>query len=286
MYRSPLSALEFLGTRRAVMLLRATADDPVVPALGGRAASVREPNAGRSAILIAGEDGARDGRGLDWQVERCLQRWVASDPAQGPDHRSRLAAVSGAERYVIACRRCRGSLTTGGDRYARQDRLGEGSRGSRHNGVRTCLGSARPQGVPKFVQKPPAPYSDEGRSGAKGDGKELVDRRVPFGNDVLLFSDKHCAFQTDVDIKVAWPRWYKRAVEKSARQLAGAESFLLCRFPGRVFVDQSCQTKLPVSLPDPKRGPLLLDCRHSWRPWGSGSAFRRWKQRQLDARTA
>src|SRR5258706_1461534 len=76
----------------------------------------------------------------------------------------------------------------------------------------------------------PNVYSDEGRSGGKGDGKQLVDLLVPFGNDVLLFSDKRCAFQADVDINVAWSRWYKRAITKSARQLAGAESFLR-RFP-------------------------------------------------------
>lgn len=96
----------------------------------------------------------------------------------------------------------------------------------------------------------PNVYSDEGKRNGKGDGKELVDLLVVFGNDVLLFSDKHCAFQTDVDIKVAWPRWYKRAIEKSTRQLAGAESFVR-RFPQRVFIDKDCQTPLPVSLPDP-----------------------------------
>lgn len=96
----------------------------------------------------------------------------------------------------------------------------------------------------------PNVYSDEGRANGKGDGKELVDLLVVFGNDVLLFSDKHCAFQSDVDIKVAWPRWYKRAIEKSVKQLAGAESFLR-RFPGRVFVDKSCETELPVRLPNP-----------------------------------
>ncbi|WP_081630068.1 hypothetical protein [Thiomonas sp. FB-6] len=95
----------------------------------------------------------------------------------------------------------------------------------------------------------PNVYSDEGRARGKGDGKELVDLMVVFGNDVLLFSDKSCSFQLDVDVKVAWPRWYKRAIEKSARQLAGAEAFLK-RFPGRVFVDKSCQTKLPVAIPD------------------------------------
>jgi hypothetical protein len=103
----------------------------------------------------------------------------------------------------------------------------------------------------------PNVYSDEGRAAGKGDGKELVDLLVVFGTDVLLFSDKHCPFQTGVDIKVAWPRWYKRAIEKSARQLAGAESFLR-RFPDRVFVDKSCQTKLPVVLPDPSVSRYFL----------------------------
>lgn len=49
----------------------------------------------------------------------------------------------------------------------------------------------------------PNVYSDEGRSGGKGDGNELADLLVVFGNDVLLFSDKHCAFQSDVDVQVA-----------------------------------------------------------------------------------
>lgn len=103
----------------------------------------------------------------------------------------------------------------------------------------------------------PNVYSDEGRSDGKGDGKELVDLLVVFGTDVLLFSDKHCAFQRHVDIKIAWPRWYKRAIEKSAKQLAGAESFLR-RFPDRVFVDKACQTKLPVALPDPSLARYFL----------------------------
>lgn len=103
----------------------------------------------------------------------------------------------------------------------------------------------------------PNVYSDEGRPAGQGDGKELVDLLVVFGNDVLLFSDKHCSFQVDTDIKVAWPRWYKRAIEKSARQLAGAESFLR-RFPGRVFLDKSCQTPLPVAFPDPSVARYFL----------------------------
>lgn len=100
-------------------------------------------------------------------------------------------------------------------------------------------------------------YTDEGRTKGRGDGKELVDLLVVFGNDVLLFSDKACLFQADVDPKIAWPRWYKRAIEKSARQLAGAESFVR-RFPKRVYVDKECQTPLPVAIPDPSAARYYL----------------------------
>lgn len=91
-------------------------------------------------------------------------------------------------------------------------------------------------------------YTDEGQSGGKGDGKELVDLLVVFGNNVLLFSDKHCAFPTDKETNDAWQRWYKRAIEKSAKQLSGAEKFLRS-FPDRVYVDKLCQTKLPITIP-------------------------------------
>lgn len=96
----------------------------------------------------------------------------------------------------------------------------------------------------------PNVFTDEGRSRGKGDGKELCDLLVVFGNDVLLFSDKDCEYHPDVDVKVAWPRWYKRAIEKSAKQLAGAEKFSK-EFPKRVFIDKHCHTPLPIALPDP-----------------------------------
>lgn len=95
----------------------------------------------------------------------------------------------------------------------------------------------------------PNVFTDEGRSNGKGDGKELCDLLVVFGNDVLLFSDKNCEYHSGTDVKVAWPRWYKRAIEKSAKQLAGAEKFAR-EFPGRIFLDKQCQTPLPIPLPD------------------------------------
>lgn len=95
----------------------------------------------------------------------------------------------------------------------------------------------------------PNVFTDEGRANGKGDGKELCDLLVVFGNDVLLFSDKDCAYQSNVDVAVAWPRWYRSAIDKSAKQLAGAEKFIRA-FPKRIFLDKACQSALPIQLPD------------------------------------
>jgi hypothetical protein len=80
------------------------------------------------------------------------------------------------------------------------------------------------------------------------DGKELCDLLVVFGNDVLIFSDKHCKFPDIEDIQLAWARWYKRAIQKSVEQALGAQRWI-DSYPNRVFVDSGCQTKLPIDLP-------------------------------------
>lgn len=100
-------------------------------------------------------------------------------------------------------------------------------------------------------------FTDEGRRNGKGDGKELCDLLVVFGNDVLIFSDKHCEYQSDTDVGVAWRRWYKRAIEKSAKQLAGAEKFVKA-FPKRVYIDRQCLATLPIALPEPSVARYFL----------------------------
>ena len=60
----------------------------------------------------------------------------------------------------------------------------------------------------------------------KGDGKELCDLLVIFGNHVLIFSDKSIDYQDIANENVAWKRWYKKAVRKSADQIYGAERWL------------------------------------------------------------
>lgn len=77
------------------------------------------------------------------------------------------------------------------------------------------------------------PYTDENK------GSELCDFMVVFGNDILLFSDKHCEYPIIENDKTAWYRWYRSAINKSVRQLSGAASFIK-RFPNRIFIDSEC----------------------------------------------
>ncbi|SAK48001.1 hypothetical protein AWB80_01169 [Caballeronia pedi] len=108
-------------------------------------------------------------------------------------------------------------------------------------------------------------HTDQDMRGGRGSAKEFADVLVVFGNDVVIFSDKHVAFQEDRDLGVAWRRWYKRAVEESAKQLHGAMSWAR-RFPKRVFLDTACTRPLPVALPsaDSARFHLVAVTRGSY----------------------
>ena len=97
----------------------------------------------------------------------------------------------------------------------------------------------------------PGPYTDEGLA-RSGRGAELCDLMVVFGDDVLLFSDKDCAFPQLTNIELAWSRWYRRAIEKSARQLAGAAASIR-RQGTRLFSDPACTSELPLRMPPPDR---------------------------------
>ncbi|WP_323155416.1 hypothetical protein [Pseudomonas alvandae] len=92
-------------------------------------------------------------------------------------------------------------------------------------------------------------HTDQDMRDGKGSAKEFADVMVVFGNDIVIFSDKHITYQFEADTAVAWKRWYKRAVTSSAKQLYGAKSWLE-RFPHRVFLDSRCIRPLPVKIPD------------------------------------
>lgn len=84
----------------------------------------------------------------------------------------------------------------------------------------------------------------------KEPGKELIDLMVVFGNDVLLFSDKSCAYPQTENAALNWQRWFSRAVGKSAHQVAQAERWLR-KYPDRVFLDAKASERLPITLPSP-----------------------------------
>jgi hypothetical protein len=97
----------------------------------------------------------------------------------------------------------------------------------------------------------PGVFRDQGRPGGKGDGKELCDLLVIFENHIIIFSDKDCRFG-DGDLQIEWARWFKRAVQNSAKQVWGAERWIR-EFPSRLFIDRQCTIPFPINLPDPDK---------------------------------
>jgi hypothetical protein len=94
----------------------------------------------------------------------------------------------------------------------------------------------------------PAVYRDQGKPIPTADGKEVCDLLVVFGQHIILFSDKNCDFQKTADIGLAWARWFRRAIWKSALQIWGASRWMREQ-PSRIFLDRECRRPLPISLP-------------------------------------
>ena len=94
----------------------------------------------------------------------------------------------------------------------------------------------------------PNTFTSEGKREGQSSGKEFTDVLVVFGEDVILFSDKHINYDETIDPQIAWRRWHKRAVVKSANQLKGAKSWIQ-RFPDEIYLDAACTRRLPVEIP-------------------------------------
>lgn len=92
-------------------------------------------------------------------------------------------------------------------------------------------------------------FRDQGDCDKNGDGKEICDLTVVFGDDVILFSDKKIKFNADKDLKVAWSRWSRKAIGSSVKQVKGARRWFE-KFPDRIYVDSKCQHQIPISIPD------------------------------------
>ena len=88
-------------------------------------------------------------------------------------------------------------------------------------------------------------------------GKELCDLLVVCGDDVLIFSDKAISLVIGADVKVAWPRWYRKAIGKSAAQINGAVRTLRDH-PDQLFLDAACKERFPHTLPPAERRRVHL----------------------------
>ena len=88
-------------------------------------------------------------------------------------------------------------------------------------------------------------------------GKELCDLLVVCGDDVLIFSDRSINWSSGADVKVAWPRWYRKAIAKSAGQINGA-AHALRDHPDQLFLDPACKERFPLALPPAARRRVHL----------------------------
>jgi hypothetical protein len=94
----------------------------------------------------------------------------------------------------------------------------------------------------------PGVYRDQGKPHNGGDGKEICDLLVVFDRHMIIFSDKHCQPRQSENIGLDWQRWFRKAIQKSAEQVWGAERWLR-QNPTRVFLDRKCEHALPIDLP-------------------------------------
>lgn len=95
-------------------------------------------------------------------------------------------------------------------------------------------------------------FRDQWISPTSKEGKEVCDLLVVFQDHILIFSDKDCAYQMDGDEEINWRRWFKRAVQNSAKQIWGAERWIK-ENPQRLFLDSACTQRFPFPLPDPTK---------------------------------
>lgn len=98
-------------------------------------------------------------------------------------------------------------------------------------------------------------------------GKELCDLVVAFGDDIILFSDKACAFSMAPDLATGWDRWRREAIDSSVKQLAGALRRLSGADQG-IYLDAGAKALLsfPLPLVDRRRVHLVAIARPSHDP--------------------
>lgn len=94
----------------------------------------------------------------------------------------------------------------------------------------------------------PGVYRDQ-VSGKGTEGKEVCDLLVVFENHIIIFSDKDCQFPNSGKLELDWNRWFKRAIQKSADQVWGAERWIK-QHQNRLFLDRAYTSPFPIDIPD------------------------------------
>lgn len=103
----------------------------------------------------------------------------------------------------------------------------------------------------------PGVFRDQGRKEGKGHGKELCDMLVVFGEHIIVFSDKHCAYPDTGNTSLDWSRWFKKAIKRSAGQAWGAQRWLKMS-PNKVYLDRACTQRFPLKIPSPRSAKYHL----------------------------
>ncbi len=62
----------------------------------------------------------------------------------------------------------------------------------------------------------------------------MCDLLAVMGDDVIVFSDKHCVLEPRKSLEIDWQRWFRAAVQAGAKQAWGAERWLR-DYPQRVL---------------------------------------------------
>jgi hypothetical protein len=78
----------------------------------------------------------------------------------------------------------------------------------------------------------------------------LCDLLVVCGRHIIIFSEKTIEWPSG-DLRTAWCRWARRALEASAKQAKGAERWIT-EFPKRIFLNRDCTTPFPIDFPPPE----------------------------------
>ena len=112
--------------------------------------------------------------------------------------------------------------------------------------------------------------------------KEVCDVLVVFEEHVVIFSDKDCVFPSTGDADKDWSRWYRRAVEKSALQLYGAERVLRSGAP--LFLDPQLRIPFPLELPDSSQMRVhRILVAHAHDQGGSQCTLSVWQRQEVQA---